>query len=203
MLPEKTFENRVGIITGGGTGIGFAIARELAKLGATVIIASRSEEHLGPAVEQLRSETGRKNAADFVVLDVRESDSVEAMVAKVHGEHGHIDFLVNNAGRSIRRAIEASYDRFHDYERTMQLNYFGCLRVTMGVLPGMVHKTRGHVVNISSIGVLTMSPRFAAIVASTAALDAGPRGAAPPRRARARDSGRPCSTDRPNHAALA
>ena len=89
--------------------------------------------------------------------------------------HGGVDFLINNAGRSIRRAIESSYDRFHDYERTMQLNYFGCLRVTMGVLPGMVSKKKGHVVNISSIGVLANAPRFSAYVASKAALDAWTR----------------------------
>ena len=89
--------------------------------------------------------------------------------------HGGVDFLINNAGRSIRRAIESSYDRFHDYERTMQLNYFGCLRVTMGLLPGMVAKKKGHVVNISSIGVLTNAPRFSAYVASKAALDAWTR----------------------------
>src|SRR5258705_275253 len=89
--------------------------------------------------------------------------------------HGGVDFLINNAGRSIRRAIEASYDRFHDFERTMQLNYFGCLRVTMGLLPGMVAKKKGHIVNISSIGVLTNAPRFSAYVASKAALDAWTR----------------------------
>ena len=89
--------------------------------------------------------------------------------------HGGVDFLINNAGRSIRRAIESSYDRFHDYERTMQLNYFGCLRVTMGLLPGMSAKRKGHVVNISSIGVLTNAPRFSAYVASKAALDAWTR----------------------------
>jgi NAD(P)-dependent dehydrogenase (short-subunit alcohol dehydrogenase family) len=86
--------------------------------------------------------------------------------------HGGVDFLINNAGRSIRRAIEASYDRFHDFERTMALNYFGALRITMGLLPGMVAKRKGHVVNISSISVLVNAPRFAAYVASKAALDA-------------------------------
>ena len=84
----------------------------------------------------------------------------------LNGAHGGVDFLINNAGRSIRRAIEASYERFHDYERTMQLNYFGSLRVTMGLLPGMVaRQKKGHVVNVSSIGVLTNAPRFSADVA--------------------------------------
>jgi NAD(P)-dependent dehydrogenase (short-subunit alcohol dehydrogenase family) len=97
MLPEKTFAGRIGIITGGGTGIGFAMARELARLGATVILTSRKEEHLGPAVEKLRSETGRADAAHFLTVDVRDSEGVEAMVAKVDKDHGRIDFLVNNA----------------------------------------------------------------------------------------------------------
>src|SRR5947207_13502615 len=97
MLPDKTFEGRVGIITGGGTGIGFGMARKLVSLGATVVIASRSEEHLAPAVETLRSESGRGDAAHFIVVDVRDAEAVEAMAAKVEGDHGKIDFLVNNA----------------------------------------------------------------------------------------------------------
>lgn len=97
MLPEKTFEGRVGIITGGGTGIGFAMARELARLGATVVLTSRGEEHLAPAVEQLRKETGRAAAAHFITVDVRDAEAVEAMAARVEEERGRIDFLVNNA----------------------------------------------------------------------------------------------------------
>jgi NAD(P)-dependent dehydrogenase (short-subunit alcohol dehydrogenase family) len=109
MLPDKTFEGRVGIITGGGTGIGFGIARAVAKLGAKVIIASRKEEHLAPAVEQLRSETGRADAAHFHALDVRDADAVDAMVEKVASDHGKIDFLVNNAaGNFIAQAEELS-----------------------------------------------------------------------------------------------
>lgn len=87
-------------------------------------------------------------------------------------EHGHVDILVNNAGRSIRRSIELSYDRFHDFERTMQLNYFGSLRLIMGFMPSMTQRRKGHIINISSIGVLANSPRFSAYVASKAALDA-------------------------------
>jgi NAD(P)-dependent dehydrogenase (short-subunit alcohol dehydrogenase family) len=90
----------------------------------------------------------------------------------VLADHKHVDILVNNAGRSIRRAISASFDRFHDFERTMQLNYFGALRLIMGFLPGMAERHRGHIINISSIGVLTNSPRFSAYIASKAALDA-------------------------------
>jgi NAD(P)-dependent dehydrogenase (short-subunit alcohol dehydrogenase family) len=97
MLPEKTYEGRVGIITGGATGIGNAIAREVARLGAKVILVSRKEEKLAPAVEQIRSETGRADAAHFHTLDVRDAEAVEAMAAKVESDHGQIDFLVNNA----------------------------------------------------------------------------------------------------------
>jgi NAD(P)-dependent dehydrogenase (short-subunit alcohol dehydrogenase family) len=108
-------------------------------------------------------------------VDIADEAGCKSFLEAVHATHGGVDFLINNAGRSIRRAIESSYERFHDFERTMQLNYFGCLRVTMGVLPGMVAKRRGHVVNISSIGVLTNAPRFSAYVASKAALDAWTR----------------------------
>jgi len=107
MLPDKTFEGRVGIITGGGTGIGFGYARELARLGATVILASRSEEHLAPAVETLRSETGRADAAHFHAVDVRDSDAVEAMAAKVESDHGKIDFHINNAAGNFIAPTEA------------------------------------------------------------------------------------------------
>ena len=102
----------------------------------------------------------------------------EAATAKVLEIHGSVEVLVNNAGRSIRRAIENSYDRFHDFERTMQINYFGALRVSMSVLPRMSVQKRGHIINISSIGVLTNAPRFSAYVASKSALDAWTRCAA-------------------------
>ena len=97
MLPEKTFEGRVGIITGGATGIGFAMAKELARLGAHVVLVSRKEENLGKSVEEIRSLTGRAESASYHVLDVRDSDAVEAMAARVDGDRGRIDFLVNNA----------------------------------------------------------------------------------------------------------
>jgi NAD(P)-dependent dehydrogenase (short-subunit alcohol dehydrogenase family) len=102
----------------------------------------------------------------------------EAITRQIVEEHGGVDILINNAGRSIRRSIEDSFERFHDLERTMQLNYFGALKVIMGVLPTMIEKKKGHIINISSIGVLTNAPRFSAYVASKSALDAWVRCAA-------------------------
>ena len=106
-------------------------------------------------------------------------DECDKLVKTVLDNHGHVDVLINNAGRSIRRSVRYSYDRFHDYERTMQLNYFGALRLINGFLPSMEAQESGHIINISSIGVLTSPPRFSAYVASKAALDAFSQCAAP------------------------
>ena len=94
------------------------------------------------------------------------------MAEEVLAYHGHVDILVNNAGRSIRRSVELSYDRFHDFERTIQLNYFGAVRLILALLPAMRGRKSGHIINISSIGTQTNPPRFSAYVASKAALDA-------------------------------
>ncbi|HEY4659092.1 MAG TPA: SDR family NAD(P)-dependent oxidoreductase, partial [Gemmatimonadaceae bacterium] len=110
--------------------------------------------------------------------DIADHAQCDALVARLVAEHGGVDILVNNAGRSIRRALATSFDRFHDFERTMAVNYFGAVRLTLGLLPGMTAKRRGHVINISSIGVLTNAPRFSAYVASKAALEAFGRCAA-------------------------
>ena len=117
-------------------------------------------------------------AARFLSWDDDAARGIDALLRRVLDDHGGVDILVNNAGRSIRRAIENSLDRFHDYERTMQLNYFGALRLIMGFIPSMLQKKRGHIINISSIGVLSNAPRFSAYVASKAALDAFSRCAA-------------------------
>src|SRR5207253_8217606 len=90
----------------------------------------------------------------------------------VKSEHAAVDILVNNAGRSIRRSIALSYDRFHDFERTIQLNYLGAIKLIIQLLPHMRERKTGHIINVSSIGVQTNPPRFAAYVASKAALDA-------------------------------
>ncbi|QPF75285.1 SDR family oxidoreductase [Roseateles sp. DAIF2] len=166
---------KVVLVTGGSSGIGLAAAKKFAEAGAITVICARDEAKLAEAIKEIRAFAGAKAQVHSYSADIASEQSCAEMIAWLSEQFGGVDFLINNAGRSIRRAIESSYDRFHDYERTMQLNYFGCLRVTMGLLPGMVAKKKGHVVNISSIGVLTNAPRFSAYVASKAALDAWTR----------------------------
>jgi NAD(P)-dependent dehydrogenase (short-subunit alcohol dehydrogenase family) len=167
-----TVAGKVVLVTGGSSGIGLAAAHKFAEAGAITIICGRDQDKLDEACAEARA-----HGYSFVAYpaDLADMADCDRFVKQLIADHGGVDFLINNAGRSIRRAIEGSYDRFHDFERTMQLNYFGCLRVTMGLLPGMVAKRKGHVVNISSIGVLTNAPRFSAYVASKAALDAWTR----------------------------
>ncbi len=162
-------ENKVVLITGGSSGIGKASAIKVAEAGAKVLIVARGEKELHETRDEIIAAGGKCWA---YTCDLTELASCDELVKKVLHDHKHVDVLVNNAGRSIRRSVAASYDRFHDYERTMQLNYFGCLRLIMGFLPGMTARHKGHVINISSIGVLASSPRFSAYVASKAALDA-------------------------------
>jgi NAD(P)-dependent dehydrogenase (short-subunit alcohol dehydrogenase family) len=169
---KGTVHGKVVLVTGGSSGIGLSAACRFAEAGAVTVICARGEDKLAEAVKQIRGAAGKDARVHSYAVDIADEASCAEFVKKLQTEHGGVDFLINNAGRSIRRAIESSYDRFHDFERTMQLNYFGALRVTMGLLPGMVAKKRGHVVNISSISVLVSAPRFSAYVASKAALDA-------------------------------
>ena len=162
-------KNKVVLITGASSGIGKAAALKIAEAGAKTIIVARTEENLLATQREIQERGG---TAFIYTADVADIASCDALIQQMLKDHGGVDILVNNAGRSIRRAIENSLDRFHDYERTMQLNYFGALRLIMGFIPTMLAKKRGHVINISSIGVLSNAPRFSAYVASKAALDA-------------------------------
>jgi NAD(P)-dependent dehydrogenase (short-subunit alcohol dehydrogenase family) len=165
---------RVVLITGGSSGIGLAAANKIAAAGAKVLIVARDPEKLA----QAKKEIAAHGLVFTYQADIGDEKQCGDFVASVLKDHGQVDILVNNAGRSIRRSIESSYERFHDFERTMQINYFGALRLTLALLPSMVRRRRGHIINISSIGVLTNAPRFAAYVASKAALDAFSRCAA-------------------------
>jgi NAD(P)-dependent dehydrogenase (short-subunit alcohol dehydrogenase family) len=169
---KGTVGGKVVLVTGGSSGIGLAAAHKFAEAGAVTLICGRDQDKLDEACKEAK---GRGYEFIAYAVDIADMADCDRFVKLLLENHGAVDFLVNNAGRSIRRAIESSYDRFHDFERTMQLNYFGSLRVTMGLLPAMVAKRKGHVINISSIGVLTNAPRFSAYVASKAALDAWTR----------------------------
>jgi len=160
---------KVVVVTGGSSGIGHATAVMLARAGARVAIVARDRKKLADTLREITEEGGEARTFSADLTDMEACDKV---LEKIFAEMGPIDILVNNAGRSIRRSINLSYDRFHDYERVMQLNYFGSLRMIMGVLPVMEKKRSGHIINISSIGVLSNAPRFSAYVASKAALDA-------------------------------
>lgn len=162
-------EGKTVVVTGGSSGIGLATARKLAEAGAKTIICGRDVQKLAAASAEIE-----KKGYHVITypVDLSDMEDCDRFVGLLHAEQGAVDILINNAGRSIRRPIEESFDRFHDFQRTMQLNYFGALRVTMGLLPDMIARGSGQVVNISSIGVLTNAPRFSAYVASKAALDA-------------------------------
>ncbi len=166
---EGHVKDKVVLVTGGSSGIGEAIAHKMAGAGANVLMTARTLENLEAVKTAIEAKGG---TAYIYQCDIADMESCDNLVAQVLQDHGHIDILVNNAGRSIRRSIDLSYERFHDFERTMQLNYFGALRLIMGFLPTMSSRKQGQIINISSIGVLGSSPRFSAYVASKAALDA-------------------------------
>jgi NAD(P)-dependent dehydrogenase (short-subunit alcohol dehydrogenase family) len=160
---------RVVMVTGASSGIGRETAKQLAKRGAVVLLVARSVEDLETLQKEIAYDGG---TAHVHPGDLSSVEDAGRLVAEVLAQHRRVDVLINNAGISIRRSVELSYDRLHDFQRTMQLNYFGALRLILGVLPGMRERGYGHIVNVSSIGVQTNQPRFAAYVASKAALDA-------------------------------
>ncbi|PZS13338.1 MAG: short chain dehydrogenase [Pseudonocardiales bacterium] len=161
------------MITGASSGIGRATALRVGAAGGKVILVARTAEKL----EETRRDIEDLGGVAFVHrCDLSDMADIERLAKEVLDEHGRVDVLVNNAGRSIRRSISLSYDRFHDFERTMQLNYFGAVRLILSLLPVMRTpsdgRKGGHIINVSSIGVQTNTPRFSAYVASKAALDA-------------------------------
>jgi NAD(P)-dependent dehydrogenase (short-subunit alcohol dehydrogenase family) len=176
LYKDRSFEAAVNgkrvLITGASSGIGKATAKKIAAAGGIPLLVARGVEKLEATKREIEEEGG---TAYIYSADLSDMDSIDELVEKVRSEHPVVDVLVNNAGRSIRRSIELSYDRFHDFERTMQLNYFGAIRLTMNLLPGMRERKSGHVIQISSIGAQTNPPRFSAYVASKAALDAWTR----------------------------
>lgn len=157
------------IITGASSGIGRASAIAIAERGATVFALARNASALDDLVAEIRQTGGQAYA---FTCDVTDSASVEHTVKDILGRFGHVDYLVNNAGRSIRRSVTASTDRLHDYERVMAVNYFGSVRMVLALLPHWQERRFGHVVNVSSAGVQASSPKYSAYVPTKAALDA-------------------------------
>jgi NAD(P)-dependent dehydrogenase (short-subunit alcohol dehydrogenase family) len=157
------------VITGASSGIGQVTALKVAQAGGIPVLVARGKDKL----EETRASIEMRGGQAFVFpCDLSDLEAIDRLCEQITKEVPSVDFVVNNAGRSIRRSLRLSQDRFHDFERTMQLNYFGAIRLVMGLLPKMQEQRRGHVVNVSSIGVQTNPPRFSAYVASKAALDA-------------------------------
>ncbi|MFL6108512.1 MAG: SDR family NAD(P)-dependent oxidoreductase [Marmoricola sp.] len=166
---RKAVGGRVVLVTGASTGIGRAAAVKLAAAGAQVLAVARSEDLLDELVAEIEAARGTAYAYR---CDMTDLEQIDALVTKVLDQHGHVDVLVNNAGMSIRRKVRHSADRFHDFERPMQLNYFAAVRLTMGLLPTMVERENGHVINISSWAAMLHPARFSGYTASKAALEA-------------------------------
>jgi short-subunit dehydrogenase len=172
-LERRTLERAVGgkvvLITGASSGIGRALALQVGSAGGEVLLVSRTEEKLDEVAAEIRSLGGD---AHVHPCDLADSDAVARMARNALAEQGRVDILVNNAGRSIRRSIANSYDRLHDFERTIQLNYLGAVALILQVLPRMRDRRSGLIVNVSTMGLQVNTPRFSAYLASKAALDA-------------------------------
>ena len=173
LFKDRSLSGAIGgktvMITGASSGIGKAAAINAAEAGAKVLLVARSPEKLEETKNEITEAGGE---AHIHRADLSDTDDVERMAEEVLAEHGKVDILVNNAGRSIRRSVALSYDRFHDYERTVGLNYLSPVKLMLGLLPHMTERNAGHIINVSSIGAQTNPPRFSAYVASKSALDA-------------------------------
>jgi short-subunit dehydrogenase len=164
------------LITGASSGIGRAAALKIGEAGGTVLLVARTKEKLDELAYEIEDLGGVAYSHPCNLTDM---DDIDRMADEVLEQHGAVDILVNNAGKSIRRSVNRAYDRFHDYQRTMQLNYFGPVKLILKLLPLMRERGTGHIINVSTIGLQVNTPRFSAYVASKAALDAFSRSIGP------------------------
>lgn len=156
------------LLTGASSGIGEAAAEQFARAGATVVVVARRHELLDALAERITTAGGEAIA---IPCDVSDMDACDELVADVEKRLGGVDILINNAGRSIRRPLAESLERWHDVERTMVLNYYAPLRLVRGLAPGMLERGDGHIINVSTWGVMSeASPLFSVYNASKAAL---------------------------------
>ena len=166
---QQRVSGRAVVITGASSGIGEALANRLGDAGAKVLLVARSADKLD-AVK--RSIEARGGTAFAYPGDLSDAEDTQRLISTVLEQHAQVDILVNNAGISIRRSVQKSYDRVHDFERTLSLNFLGAVRLIMGFLPGMRAQKQGQIINVSTIGVQVNVPRYGAYIASKAALDA-------------------------------
>jgi NAD(P)-dependent dehydrogenase (short-subunit alcohol dehydrogenase family) len=165
---EQAVAGKTIMVTGASSGIGRATALKLGEAGATVILVARRKELLEEVDGAI---VGAGGQADIAPCDLSDEAAIDRMVDAVLERHEGVDILINNAGRSIRRSIDRSYDRMHDFRRTMELNYFAAVKLVLRLLPGMRERGSGHIVNVSTMGLQTNTPRFAAYLASKWALE--------------------------------
>lgn len=165
------------LVTGASYGVGAATARLLARAGATVLLAARTEERLAEIADDITASGG---TAYFYCANLADPVAAEALAGTILAEHGHVDIVVSNAGKSIRRSVDLQYDRFRDFERTIGVNYLGPVRMLLALLPSMRARGQGQIINVSTIGVrLTPAPRWGAYQASKSAFDTWLRSIAP------------------------
>jgi short-subunit dehydrogenase len=169
-------KGRTVLITGASSGIGASAAIAIGKAGGRMLLVARSADKLQAVADEVHELGGM---AFVHTCDLTDTDDIDRMAEEVLADYGHVDILVNNAGKSIRRSVDRSYDRFHDYQRTMALNYFAPVKLILDLLPIMRARNSGHIINISTIGLQVNTPRFAAYLASKAALDAFSRSIGP------------------------
>ncbi len=165
---RQRVNGKVIILTGASSGIGAQVATELARAGATLALIARNRDKLDDLANSIQEQGGK---AFVYPADLTNFDECDRVCRAIEQEHGRVDILINNAGRSIRRSIKFTYDRFHDYERTMQLNYLASIRMAMNVLPGMEARNEGHIINVSTVGVQANPARFSAYLGSKWALE--------------------------------
>lgn len=166
---EVRIAGKTVVITGGSSGIGEAAAKQLARAGAIVCLVARRQEELARVQAEIAAAGGK---AHVYAANLTDHASLDACCKSLLADHARVDVLVNNAGRSIRRPLLDSLDRAHDFERTMQINFFAAVRMTLNLLPRMLTQKDGHIINVSSVVSLINAPRFAAYNASKSALDA-------------------------------
>jgi NAD(P)-dependent dehydrogenase (short-subunit alcohol dehydrogenase family) len=168
---------KTALVTGASYGVGEATARKLAAAGATVLVVARSADKLDELVAAIGAGGGRAVAYP---ADLTDQDAVSTLVDEITNRHGALDILVSNAGKSLRRSLHDQYDRPQDFQRTIDINYLGPIRLLLGLLPAMRARGGGHIVNVSSVGVrVPPGPQWGAYQASKGAFDRWLRSVAP------------------------